>query len=117
MLVILLVTMLLPVSAAEVTPYASGDFSLNADAGKLVRSKSTLPLAKGEEVTIRAVYSPYPASVDIGLLDSSSGTFYYQTATDGLINATITVQKSGNYYLAVRNNSDETITLSGTVRY
>lgn len=113
----LLAAMVLPISAADVMPYASGNFSLEADAGELVRSNSTMPLAKGEKVTIKAVYSPYPANVDIGILDSSSGTFYYQTATDGLIDATITVQKSGNYYLAVRNNSDETITLSGTVRY
>lgn len=70
----------------------------------------------GETVRIYATYSPDNASVDFGLIDPD-GIFHYINVTNGTIDKTIVIEERGNYTLAIRNNSGETIQVSGFVKY
>lgn len=61
-------------------------------------------------------YSPFSASVDFGLI-APNGRFYYLNSKDGSLNGAIEVDERGQYTLAIRNNSAETINVSGYVNY
>ena len=65
---------------------------------------------------IKASYSPVDASVDFGLIDSD-GSFHYFNTNEGNLNKTIKIKERGYYTLAVRNNSSDTINVSGYVNY
>ena len=65
-------------------------------------------------MTINASYSPSSSSMDFGLV-TSDGYFYYINVDNGNINKTIRVEERGNYMLAVRNNSDDTVSVVGYV--
>lgn len=95
---------------------ASGRFSMDVYAHEVVAADSSFPLEAGETVTINASYSPLSASVDFGLI-APDGLFYSVNATNGSINKTIRVKERGYYTLAVRNNSDFDISVSGFVTY
>lgn len=95
---------------------ASGRFSMDVYAHEVVAADSSFPLEAGETVTINASYSPLSASVDFGLI-APDGLFYSVNATNGSINRTIRVKEHGYYTLAVRNNSDSDIYVSGFVQY
>ena len=97
------------------TPWASGSFTMNVPAESAMIADSTFPLAAGETVRINASYTP-DANMDFGLVDSD-GKFYYFTVTNGSIDKTIRVSKSGHYTLQVRNNSSGTVNVSGFVNY
>lgn len=95
---------------------ASGTFTITVGANKRTASDTAFPLAAGETVRIRANYSPEDASVDFGLIDEE-GIFHYINVTTGSIDATIRVSDTGNYTLAIRNNSDYTIKVTGIATY
>lgn len=95
---------------------ATGRFSLDIPAGKIRAAKSSFPLEAGEVVTIKGAYSPFSASVDFGLI-APNGRFYYLNSKDGSLNGAIEVDERGQYTLAIRNNSAETINVSGYVNY
>lgn len=95
---------------------ATGSFSTEIKAGKLITVGSALPLAAGEKVRIQASYIPFNASVDFGLVDEA-GTFYYANVTTGSIDKTIIIRENGNYTFAIRNNANVTIAVTGTVQY
>lgn len=100
----------------SVSVLASGSFNMSvAPYGKSEADK-TFPLEAGETVSISAVYSPDDASMDFGLVDPD-GVFHYFNVTDGSIDKTIQVNENGNYTFAVRNNSGETVKVSGFVKY
>ena len=95
---------------------ASGRFSIEVYAHEFVAADMSFPLEAKETVTINASYSPLSASVDFGLI-APDGLFYSVNVTDGSINKTIGVKERGYYTLAVRNNSDFDISVSGFVTY
>lgn len=95
---------------------ASGSFSMSISAKSKVLADSSFPMEAGETVTINASYSPFDASVDFGLVDSD-GVFHYFNITDGSIDKTIRIEKSGNYTLQIRNNSSSEVKVSGFVKY
>ncbi len=95
---------------------ASGRFSVDIPGGTLAVTSSDFPLEAGETVTINAVYSPQSASVDFGLI-APNGLFYPLRAENGSFNETIEVGQRGRYTLAIRNNSDADIAVSGFVTY
>lgn len=95
---------------------ASGRFSMEVPGNTALRADSSFPLEVGEVVTIKAVYSPFSASVDFGLI-APDGLFYGLNANDGSFDEAIEVSQRGYYTLAVRNNSPETIHVSGYVNY
>ena len=89
---------------------------MDVPANKLVKANSSFPLEAGEVVTIKASYSPFSASVDFGLI-APDGYFYSLNANDGIFDEAIEVDQRGYYTLAVRNNSSQTISVSGYVNY
>lgn len=113
-----------PVEAADDTNlqagfidvYATGRFSMDIPAGGIKAARSSFPLEAGEVVTIKGAYSPFSASVHFGLI-APNGRFYYLSSTDGSLDGAIEVDERGQYTLAIRNNSSETISVSGYVNY
>lgn len=95
---------------------ASGRFNMDIPAETLLTANTSFPLEAGETVTIKAVYSPFSASVDFGLI-APDGYFYYLNVDDGSFEKTIEIDERGSYTLAVRNNSSKTINVSGYVNY
>lgn len=95
---------------------ASGKFSMDVSENMLVRSKTSFSLEAGEQVTIKALYSPFNADVDFGLI-TEDGTFRFLSGDNGSFDQTITVSNRGNYTFAVRNNSSKPISVSGYVNY
>lgn len=113
------------VLAAEVTPNteqpgvvlrATGKFDMEVPGNTAVKASSSFPLEAGEVVTIKATYSPFSASVDFGLI-APDGLFYGLNTQTGSFDEAIEVDQRGHYYLAVRNNSSNTIHVSGHVNY
>lgn len=95
---------------------ATKDFETSIQGKTTKNLKTALPLAKGETVTIDAHYSPKSANVDFGLI-SPDGVFHYVSESDGFVYVTISIDEPGEYKFAIRNNSSETITVSGQIRY
>lgn len=110
--------------ATEVAPYnedfltvrATGKFDMEVPGNSAVKADSSFPLEVGEVVTIKATYSPFSASVDFGVI-APDGLFYGLNTTTGSFDKAIKVNQRGYYYFAVRNNSSETISVSGYVNY
>lgn len=80
---------------------ATGSFKTTVKPGVIAKRTTKLPLEAGEEVTIKATYSPYSVSVDVGLIDSD-GIFHFITVSDGIIDEKIAVTERGNYTFAIR---------------
>lgn len=99
-----------------ITVRASGKFEVEVPEDTLVRASTSFPLEAGEQVTIKATYSPFYAEVDFGLI-SSDGIYHFLSVDDGSFDQTITISERGEYTLAVRNNSSEIISVSGYVNY
>lgn len=95
---------------------ATGSFNMTVPAKSMLRADDSFPLEVGETVTIKAVYSPFSASVDFGLVDSD-GIFHYLRASNGTFDKTIEIEERGNYIFAVRNNSSSSVSVSGYVNY
>lgn len=96
--------------------YATGRFSMDVPGNTTVKANSSFPLEVGEVVTIKATYSPFFASVDFGVI-APDGLFYGLNTTTGSFDKAIKVSQRGSYYFAIRNNSSETISVSGYVNY
>ena len=95
---------------------ATGRFNMEVPANTAVQASTSFPLEVGEVVTIKATYSPFSASVDFGLI-APDGLFYGLNTTTGSFDKAIEVNQRGYYTFAVRNNSSETINVSGYVNY
>lgn len=122
------VQLCIPVNAAEVNcdmetvtvqeivmPRATESFSMSIPS-KTKAKGNAFSLMEGELVTIKASYIPFSASVDIGIVDSD-GIFYYINTTSGSFDETISVSKTDQYKLQIRNNSTETIDISGHINF
>ena len=95
---------------------ASGKINMDIPAHSWVESSRTFSLEAGESITINATYSPRSASVDFGVI-APDGLFYSVNVTDGSVDQEIEVDERGSYTLAVRNNSSQTVSVSGYVYY
>lgn len=95
---------------------ASGRFNMDIPGNDFFTAETSLPLEAGETVTISAVYSPRFANIDFGLI-APDGLFYSVGAKNGGFDETIEVDQKGNYTLAIRNNSDCDVSISGFVTY
>ena len=104
------------VEPETVSMRASGSFNMSIGAHKRTTADKELPLEAGETVRIYATYSPDNASMDFGLIDPD-GVFHYITVDNGCIDETIEIPERGNYTLAIRNNSSQTVQVSGFVKY
>ena len=54
--------------------------------------------------------------MDFGLV-GPDGVFHYVSAEDGNFDKTFEIPKRGNYRLGIKNNSGQTVKVSGFVRY
>lgn len=79
-------------------------------------SGEKMSLVPRQIVTINCSYVPSAASVDFGVI-APDGYFYFLNVEGGSINRSIRVNQSGNYAVAVRNNSSNTIYVTGFVDY
>lgn len=99
-----------------IIPFATNSYNMSIPANTKALANMSFSLMVGETVTIKASYAPFSASVDFGLVDSD-GRFYYFNATNGSIDKTLMISKSGRYTLQIRNNSNTAINVSGFVNY
>lgn len=104
------------IATSDVGARASGSFNMSIDAYGKRTADTDFPMEAGETVRIYATYSPDTVSVDFDLIDPD-GIFHYINVTSGTIDKTIVIEERGNYTLAIRNNSGETIQVSGFVKY
>lgn len=95
---------------------ASGSFDMTIKAYGSSMADTAFPLESGESVRIYATYSPDDANLDFGLVDSD-GIFHYVGANNGIIDKTIIINERGNYTLAIRNNSGQSVHVVGFVKY
>lgn len=95
---------------------ATGKLNITIPAYTTKKASSSFPLESGESVTINASYSPSSARVDFGLI-GSDGKFHYVSASNGSINCKINISERGNYTLAIRNNSSNSVQVTGYVTY
>lgn len=95
---------------------ASGSFNVSVNPYARAKGDTDFPLEAGETVRIYATYSPDSASMDFGLVDPN-GVFHYVSAENGSIDTTFEVPESGNYRLGIKNNSGQTVKVSGFVKY
>lgn len=95
---------------------ASGQFSVDVSKQSTFTADSDFFLDADETVTIKATYTPRSAGVDFGLI-APDGLFYSLPGQRGSFSETFKVDQRGYYTLAIRNNSDSTVSVSGTVTY
>ena len=95
---------------------ATNSVNWSIDPGSAKQATTSFSLEAEETVTINCSYSPRSASVDFGLI-APDGRFYYVPGSNGSINKTLQVVQSGQYYLAIRNNSNNIVTVTGFVNY
>ena len=103
-------------STRQVVPFATNSFSMTISAKTKALADTSFSMMSGETVTIKASYAPFDASVDFGLVDSD-GVFHYFNITNGSIDKTMRINKSGKYTLQIKNNSDSEVKVSGFVNY
>ena len=95
---------------------ASGRFSVDVSKQSTFTADSDFFLDVGETVTITATYTPRSARVDFGLI-APDGLFYSLPGQRGSFSETFKIDQRGYYTLAIRNNSDSAVSVSGTVTY
>lgn len=89
------------------------DESISANA---LMTLAEVSLDSGETVTFDCTYTPRPASVKFGYI-GPDGYFYGVGGSGGSIEQSIRVGQRGTYTLAIWNESDETVTVKGSVNY
>lgn len=75
-----------------------------------------LSLSANDIVTFNCSYSPSSASMDFGVL-TPDGRFYFINVKGGSIQHSIRITQAGNYAVAIRNNSSQTVRVVGFVNY
>ena len=76
-------------------------------AGKTVKDVTAYPLEVGDIVTMNLTFSPI----------APDKKFYSFKGADGTFKENIQVSMTGTYYLAIRNNSRNTVSVVGFVYY
>lgn len=113
---------ILPANAAEIS---ESSYVISRVSGRLehkIPAKTTayltdeVSLDKGELITYNCTYTPKSASMDFGYVDSNS-VFHYLNRTNGNIEKSLEIAGAGQYTLAIRNNEDYAVTVTGTVKY
>ncbi len=95
---------------------ASGRFDTTVSAGKTKPLGSAISLAKEETVTFNATYTPDNVSVDFGLLDSNNRFYYINVTKGSIIDGSVAAPLGASYTADIRNDSNGSITVSGSVK-
>lgn len=98
------------------TTRAYGDFSADFAPSSISYIGSSFNLNVNDTISYDCTYTPKNASVDFGFF-APDGYFYFFNCTSGSFRKTIRVDQRGSYTLAICNNSDVTVTVTGTVNY
>lgn len=99
-----------------IMPRVSGRLNYTFAANATTLVGESFSAAKGDTIKYDCTYTPKSASVDFGYI-APNGRFYFLNRTNGSINETIAVGQTGQFTLAIRNNEDYAVTVTGTVRY
>lgn len=83
---------------------------------KTIMTFGEVSLDIGETVSYDCTYTPSDASIKFGFI-APDGLFYGLYGSDGSIDKTIRVSQRGSYTLAIKNYSNVTVTVTGTVNY
>ena len=94
---------------------ATNRFDWEIPSGKHAKAGTSFTLEAGDTVNITASYFPQDAMVYFGLEDSN-GTYYFTSVTNGSVNKTFRITKSGKYTLVIKNRSSEQVEVTGYVR-
>lgn len=94
----------------------SGRLNHSIPANTIEPIDSKIDLAKGDTISFDCTYTPKYSSMDFGYIDSDN-VFHFLNCTNGSIDLTVSVAKSGQYLLAIRNNEDYAVTVTGTIKY
>ncbi len=91
---------------------------INADipSGVIIKNATPYSLEADNIVTMNLTFSPSSANMDFGLI-APDKKFYYFKGADGLFRKNIQVNETGTYYLAIRNNSKNTVSVLGFIYY
>lgn len=113
----------MPTSAAvtsepesEVITRATGRFEASIPANSIVTVGDSFILDSRDIVSYDCTYNPRSASIKFGYI-GPDGYFYGVGGSGGSIEQSIRVGQRGTYTLAIWNESDETVTVKGSVNY
>lgn len=100
----------------EVITRAIGQFEATIPANTIAYLDDSFILASGDIVSYDCFYTPRDADVKFGYI-GPDGLFYGISGYKGGIDKGIRVNQRGTYTLAIWNESDSAVTVSGTVNY
>lgn len=111
----------LPVSAAEALDDSPGIARVSGRVNQTIPAGMTVyldefTLVADDTIRYDCTYTPKSASVDFGYI-APDGKFHGLNRTNGSISKTFQVANSGTYTLAICNNSSQSVTVTGTVKY
>lgn len=92
----------------------SGSFYVEAKANSRAAANQAFYYREGDLVQISGTFSPTSAKLSVGLIDENN-LFYSASVTDGEIDLLIEIPATGNYRVGIKNNSNSTVTVRGTV--
>lgn len=121
--VLVLGCLTLPAGAAEISVpttrvilRATDQFNADIPINSIAYLGGNISLEVGETITYNCTYSPRNASIKFGFI-APDGLFYGFSGSQGSIDKEIRVSQRGTYTLAIKNNSNSTVTVQGTVNY
>ena len=94
---------------------ATNRFDWNVPAGSAAKADTSFTLETGDTVNIRASYFPQDAKIYFGLEDAN-GTYHYVNVTDGSVDKTFQITKTGTYTLVIKNKSSEPVEVTGFIK-
>lgn len=100
----------------EVIARATGRFEKDISANTIYLVCDSFILDSRDIVSYDCTYNPKSASIKFGYI-GPDGYFYGVEGSGGSIEQSIRVGQRGTYTLAIWNESDETVTVRGTVNY
>ncbi|MCI9288485.1 MAG: hypothetical protein HFF23_03195 [Oscillospiraceae bacterium] len=102
--------------AAGPMPLATGQIDQSISGKTIIYVTNLIDFNADDTVSFNCSYSPSSASMDFGVI-ASSGQFYYINVKGGSISQAIRINQAGNYAVAIRNNSSQTVRVVGFVDY
>lgn len=95
---------------------ATGQFEVSIPVNTIAHVGDSFILNKDDVVSYDCTYTPRDASVKFGYI-APDGLFYYLRGSNGAIDKGIRVSQYGTYTLAIKNDSDVSVTVKGSVEY
>lgn len=99
-------------TTVRITGSINGEIPAHQAYGK----DGAISLVPSQIITFNCSYSPSSVSMDFGVI-APDGYYYYINTRGGSINQSIAVSQRGDYIVAIRNNSSQTVRVVGFVDY